>query len=218
MRAIAICLVALFGLVAAEAVSAGNYEILYDVRNGDSWYGGDDRAGNTPRDIGGGQSVLVDTDILLESFSFFFLLRFDYRENPDGTGHAVTLTLDIRDDAGTVLKTVTVDLPDTYNGGWVTWTDIDLDVTAGTLLVFTSYLNGAYDTLQVTNFQGLDTNGGYPDGSRYSKSGTGDADMALWAGWAPSTWDTAFWLQGSTPVPVEVTTWGVIKAAFAGHE
>jgi len=216
MRVTAICLLAL--LVAAPAATlAGNYEILYDTRNGDSWYGGDDRAASTPRDVGGGQSVLIDTDIKLESFSFYFVWWFDYWENPDGAGHDVTLTLHVRDDTGGILAEVLVDVPASYNSGWITWTGIVLDVTAGTTLIFTSYLNGAYDTHQYSNFQGADTGGGYPDGARYSKQGTGDADMAEWSGWAPGTWDFVFWLQGSTPVPVEATTWGGVKALFAGQ-
>jgi hypothetical protein len=218
MKTIAICLAALLGLVAAEAAIAGNYEILYDTRNGDAWFGGDDRATSNPRSAGGGQSVLVDSDILLESFSFYFVWWFDYRDNPDGAGHAVTLTLHVRDSAGTVLKTVTVDVDASFNSGWITWTGIDLDVTAGTTLIFTSCLNGAYDANQYTNFQGADVDGGYADGQRYSKNGTDDASMALWAGWVTSTWDSMFWLQGSTPVPIETTSWGALKAAFAGRD
>ena len=202
----------------STAALAGNYEILYDVRNGSGWFGGDDRALSTPRDVGDGQSVLVDADILLESFSFYFASRFDYRESPTGVGHAVTLTLDVRDDAGTILKTVTVDLADTFNFGWVTWTGIDLDVTAGTTLIFTAYLNGAYENHLTSSF-GSDTANGYADGSKYNKQGTGDADMALWAGWsADPTWDATFWLQGSTPVPAEATSWGAVKALYTGGE
>ena len=216
MKLTAIFMAALLCLGSTIAF-AGNYEILYDVRNGTSWYGGDDRPGSTPRDVGGGQSVLVDTAILLESFSSYFATGFDYRENPADIGHAVTLTLDVRGDTGAVLKTVTLDLPDTYSGGWVTWTGIDVDVAAGTLLIFTSYLNGAYENHLTASHAG-DTGGGYADGSKYTKGGTGDADMALWAGWNVHSWDTMFWLQGSTQVPVEDMSWGAVKAAYSGQK
>ena len=196
---------------------AGNYEILYDTRLGAGWYGGDDRAVGGPRDVGIGQGVLVDADILLESFSFYFTSWFDYAENPDTLGHAVTLTLNIRDEAGAIQGTAAVDLPDTYNGGWVTWTGLNLDVTAGTTLIFTSYLNGAYTTHQYTTGNASDANAGYPDGTRYVKTGTGDADMEVWAGWSVHSWDAMFWLQGSTQVPVEERSWGAIKALYANQ-
>ncbi len=187
--------------LSVPAALAGGYEILYDTRSGSGWYGGDDRAGISPRDIGGGQSVLVEADIVLNSFSFFFATRFDFAENPDNAGHEVTLTLNVRNQSGTTLRTVDLTLPNTYSGGWATWTGIDLAVDAGTTLIFTSYLNGAYDTLQVYNSHASDTASGYANGTRYTKSGTGDADMEQWSGWNPHSWDAMFWLQGTTVGP-----------------
>ena len=106
----------------ATVAFAGNYEILHEARNAAGWYGGDDRPGFGPRNVGAGQSVVIDADILLEEFSFHLTRRFDYAEHPTNRGHAVTLTLDVRDDAGRILRTVTKDLTATFNGGWVTWT------------------------------------------------------------------------------------------------
>jgi len=173
------------------------YEIIYDTENASGWFGGDDRAIAGPRDIGVGQSVLVDEDISLDSFAFYITRRFDFTESPTGTGHAVTLALDIRDALGNILKSVEEDLDASFSGGWVTWAGIDMSVTANTTLIFTTYLVGAYDTNMVNSGQAGDSDAGYLDGVRYTKSGTGDADMMLWDGWSEHPWDSLFWLQGT---------------------
>jgi hypothetical protein len=175
------------------------YEIKHETGSALAWFGGDNRVVGGPRDIGDGQSVFIDTNIILESFSLFFSGRFDYYELPEGMGHGVTLTLNIRDSIGNILKTVQVVVPASYNGGWVTWTGIDFNVAQDTTLIFTAYLVGAYDTDQYTTSINGESPGTYAGGSRYSKVGTGDADMELWSGWAPDTWDLYFWLQGTAP-------------------
>lgn len=173
------------------------YEIKHEIGAASAWFGGDNRVVGGPRDVGDGQSVFIDTNIILESFSFYFDGQFDYVEFPEGIGHGVTLTLNIRNSIGNILKTVQVFVPASYNGGWVTWTGIDLDVAQSTTLIFTAYLVGAYDTDQYTTSINGESPGTYAGGSRYSKVGTGDADMELWSGWAPDTWDLYFWLQGT---------------------
>ena len=175
------------------------YEIIYDSpRNASGWFGGDDRASSSPRDIGVGQSVFVDEDIVLDSFAFYVTRYFDFSESPTGTGHAVTLALDIRDASGNILKSVEEELDASFSGEWVTWAGIDMSVTANTTLIFTTYLVGAYDTNMVNSGQAGDSATGYLDGVRYTKSGTGDADMMLWDGWTEHSWDSLFWLQGTT--------------------
>lgn len=175
-----------------------SYEIKFEAGGASGWFGGDDRSAFGPRDIGVGCSVLIDDDIVLESFSFAFETRFDYSENPDGTGHDVTLPLNVRNEAGAVLKTVQLNLPASYAGGWATWTGIDLNVDAGTTLVFTTFLVGAYDTNEYTNYHSADAAAGYANGARYTKQGASDAEMEQWAGWNEHPWDAKFWVQGET--------------------
>jgi hypothetical protein len=182
------------------AVNPGTpYEIKHETGGALAWFGGDNRVAGGPRDIGDGQSVFIDTNIILESFSFFFSGRFDYAELPEGIGHEVTLTLNIRGSSGNILRTRQVVVPASYSGGWVTWTGINLDVAQDTTLIFTAYLVGAYDTNQYTSSINGESPGAYADGSRCSKVGTGDANMELWSGWAFDTWDLYFWLQGTAP-------------------
>ncbi len=180
-------------------------EARYNTINAYGWFGGDNRPSFTPRHIGVGQSVLIPTSMTLTRFSFYFRGPFDFASNPTGKGHAVTLTLNVRDEAGNILKTVKTTLNKAFQEGWVTWTGIDLDVSADTKLIFTTYLNGAYDSLQVNASQAADADAGYTDGVRYTKNGNSDSDMEDWTGWSPHPWDSVFWLAGySGTTPVEI--------------
>jgi len=181
-------------------LNAQSYEILFNTHNASGWFGGDNRTGIGPRHVGVGQSVLIDTSITLNSFAFDFTSRFDFAENPDGFGHEVTLTLNIRDEFGVVLQTEQVVVPASYEGGWITWSNINMDVAANTTLIFTTYLVGAYDLNQYKTGNKSDQNASYPNGVRYSKNGISDTDMELWADWFVHTWDSNFWLQGTIQV------------------
>jgi hypothetical protein len=173
------------------------YEIKFDSpQNASGWFGGDDRSGVGPRDIGVGQSVLVAENIILDSFAFYISTRFDFSGSPTFTGHAVTLALDIRDASGAILKSVEEDLDASFTGGWVTWGALDMSVTANTTLIFTTYLVGAFDVNQVNSGQTADADAGSSDGVRYTKSGTSDLDMRDWSGWIEHNWDSIFWIQG----------------------
>jgi len=198
-----------------SGVLAQSYEVKFDSINTAAWFGGDDRSNIGPRHVGVGQSVTIDTSITLERFAFYFYGPFDYAESPEGKGHEVTLTLNVRDSLGNILKTRQVVLPDTFTAGWVSWDSLNLDIEAPTVLIFTTYLVGAYDSLQVRGSIAADGNTGYDGGFRYGKHGTSDADMENWDNWTQLTsWDYAFWLTGTvrevtnihTPIPVEAQT------------
>ena len=199
-----------------SAASASSYEIKHDVRTGNSWYGGDDRTPGGPRTVGDGQSVIVDSAIQLESFSLAFDRRFDYFANPEGVGHEVTLVLHVRDAQGVILEASEIVVPDSYNGGWVTWTGIDLTVAAGTKLIFTSYLKGAYDANQYTGALSNDYDNGYPDGGRLVATGTSDAELDAWSTWggASPTTDLKFWLVGTTSVSDQQVSFGSVKSRY----
>ena len=193
--------------VCFSTLNAQSYEILFDTHNASGWFGGDNRTNIGPRHVGVAQSVLIDSAIILNSFAFDFTSRFDYSENPDGFGHEVTLTLNIRDDSGITLQTEQVVVPASYNGGWITWAGINMNVDANTTLIFSAYLVGAYDTAQYTTGHKCDSNAGFLEGERYVKVGTSDADMEFWVDWNLHPWDSNFWLQGTlVVVPVELTS------------
>ena len=195
--------------------SASSYEIKHDVRTGNAWYGGDNRTSFGPRHVGKGQSVIVDSAIQLESFSLAFDRGFDYFENPEGVGHEVTLVLHVRDAQGVILEAVEIVVPDSYDGGWVTWQGIDLPVAAGTTLIFTSYLKGAYDANQYTGFITVDSSNGYPDGGHLTATGTSDADLDLWSTWGnPQRNDLKFWLVGTTSVSGQQVSFGSVKSRY----
>jgi hypothetical protein len=183
-------------LAADTSFGQGTYEILHDTLSATGWFGGDNSGGG-PRTVGVGQSVRVEEPITLEEFSFYFDSRFDYAMNPDGFGHEVTLVLNIRDSSGTILQTIATLVPASFESGWVTWTDINMNVDDGTLLIFTTYLVGAYDVNQYFSPHGSDQFSLYTPGERYVKEGTSDAQMEEWSDWFLHPWDSMFWLQGT---------------------
>jgi hypothetical protein len=213
MRHVILVLSLLFLWIAGA--SASSYEIKHDVSIGNAWYGGDDRTSFGPRHVGDGQSVIVDSAIQLESFSLAFDREFDYFANPEGVGHEVTLVLHVRDAQGVILEAVEIVVPDSYAGGWVTWPGIDLPVAAGTTLIFTSYLKGAYDANQYTGRISTDSSNGYPDGGRLTATGTSDADLDLWSTWgSPRSADLKFWLVGTTSVSGQQVSFGSVKSRY----
>lgn len=210
-----VILVLSLAFVWTASASASSYEIKHDFSIGNAWYGGDDRTPGGPRTVGDGQSVIVGSAIQLESFSLAFDREFDYYANPEGVGHEVTLVLHVRDAQGVILRAVEIVIPDSYAGGWVTWSGIDLPVAAGTTLIFTSYLKGAYDANQYTGRISTDSSNGYPDGGRLSATGTSDADLDLWSTWgSPRTADLKFWLVGTTAVSGQQVSFGAVKSRY----
>lgn len=191
----ALALFTLMSIVSAD-LAAQTYEVKFDLINAYGWFGGDNRP-MSQRTVGVGQSVFIDTSITLNNFSFYFRGPFDYAQNPEGRGHEVTLTLNVRDALGAILRTVQVVVPDTFQAGWVSWSGIALDVAANSTLIFTTYLVGGFDVNQYTASHGADFNQGYTSGIRYVKDGTGDADMEAWTDWTEhQSWDSAFRLEG----------------------
>jgi len=180
--------------------SQDEYLIVFDEYNASGWFGGDDRASHGPRNIGVGQSVYIDSSIVVHQFAFYFTHRFDYPENPEGVGHEVTLALNIRDELGSILKTVHTTVPDSFSGGWISWPNINVAAERNSTLIFTAYLLGAYDINQYMTGNASDANAGYPGGVRYTKSGTSDSDMEYWSGWNIHVWDSNFKLEGTTVI------------------
>mgnify|MGYP001283885954 CR=1 FL=1 len=173
-----------------------SYEILFDVNNASGWYGGDDRPGNQ-RNVADAQSVTIDQPINLESFAVLFSGKFDFAQNPTGTGHEVTLRLRIRDSIGAVLYTQDLVLADTFSGGWAAWESINYNISQPGKYIFSHHLVGGYDSLQVNTGIVSDFNGGYSGGERYSKYVVNDSDAVFWGDWSMSPWDANFHLIGT---------------------
>lgn len=203
-------------MIQSSALFAQFHEIKHDSISAYGWFGGDDRPGQQ-RNVGAGQSVLIDTAMTIESFSFFFRGPFDYRTNAENKGHEVTLVLQVHDSAGAVRKTLPVVVPDTFSTGWITWPGINLDAEAGDTMIFTCYLAGGFDTAQYTASHGADPNQGYLNGVMYVKEAANDADFAAWADWSVHPfWDSAFRLQGSLRLSTAIKNRG--EASPRGFE
>jgi hypothetical protein len=188
-------------LIFSTFLIAQNYEIKHDSLNASGWFGGDDRPGQQ-RNVAITQSILVEEPVTLETFSFYFTSPFD-SVNGTLSGHEVTLKLHIRDSTGTILQAETIVVPNNFTSGWVTWSNINYNITVAGKYIFSTYLVGGYDSIQVHSGQSCDLNAGYINGERYVKYVTNDTDAEVWGDWSQHPWDSNFWLTG-TSIPTNV--------------
>lgn len=177
------------------------------------WFGGDDRLGMT-RNVGAGQIFIPVREALVQSVAFHFNDVFDYYQNPEGHGHAVRLYVNVRNDAGTILRTVYTDVPASFRGGWVTFTfgTTDLWLTAGQEYIFTCFLYKGEVNQYTSGITGRSDNP-WPLCSGYEAVVTGSpADMQDWANWNDKTWDFNIHITGQyvEPYPADLDSdWSV---------
>lgn len=182
-------------LLGPHSLTVYEFERNEETHNAQGWFGGDDRPEWTPRNVGCGQSIVLPRSAWVGYVGLRFTSRFDYAYNPSGTGHAVTLVLDVRSGNGTILKTVTKDLPDSFNGGWVLF-PVEMDLWGGQTYIFTSYLqDGHLNNLKSSI--AAHTDNPWPDSQGYSQANTTEPfDMKTWSLWGPSAWDYNFRIAG----------------------
>lgn len=188
--------IVLFVSLLGASVNAQPYEIKREIKTASGWFGGDNRPGQQ-RNVAVAQSVTIENSISLESFAFYFTAPFDFIINPTGMGHEVTLKLHIRDSLGQVISSKFVVVPNTFTGGWVTWSGINLNLNGPAKYIFSTYLVGGYDSIQVYSGQSCDVNGTYDGGERFAKYVVNDSDAVAWGDWSQHTWDSDFWLTGT---------------------
>jgi len=184
-----------FMLLFSTVLFAQDYEIKLDSLNAGGWFGGDDRTGHQ-RNVAIAQSVFIEEPITIDSFSFFFTSIFD-SVNGTGGGHEVILKLHFRDSTGTILQTFSNVVTDTFTGGWITWSNINYNILTSGEYIFSAYLQGGYDSIQVHSSLGCDANAGYPNGEMYIKEVTNYTEAEAWGDWSRHPWDSNFWLKGS---------------------
>ncbi len=180
-------------------IDAGTpYEIQHIGGSNSAWYGGDANH-VTGRNVGQGQSVYVDQDIVLESFAFYF--NSNFTKNTDASTADVTLRLNIRDDTGAMLDIFDVIVPTSFTGGWVFWSGINMGIAAYTTVIFSSFVIGGFDINEYdSSIAGNLLTDTYTDGQRYSINGPySDVEMENWTNWSISNYDLHFWLQGVVP-------------------
>jgi hypothetical protein len=160
---------------------AHKFEIIRDQSSSTSWFGGDDRDGYKPRNVGVGQSLRFAAPCMLQSLGFHFARRFDYQQNPDGVGHAVDLVLHVRSQDGGIIASRQKAVPETFDGGWVSF-DVNLTFEADTTYVFTCYLLGGASNELMSSIYKAYTDV-YPDGSAYVAITSTDT-IDQWSDWS----------------------------------
>ena len=126
-----------------------DYEAKCEIRNASKWFGGDDREGDAnpggiaPRNVGTGQTVLLQNDTYPTRFSFY--LNDAFRGNGTSTENGdldLDLKLNIRDIDGNILASTITRLTGVFNGGWIDFdlSSLNLFMKKNTPYVFTYYL------------------------------------------------------------------------------
>ncbi|MFC0778251.1 DUF5018 domain-containing protein [Flavobacterium sp. HJSW_4] len=88
------------------------------------WFGGDNRT-NAPdilpydRNVGTGQVVIVDKNLVPSTFSIHLNTGFTYDENRQEYNKPLTLKLIVKDANLTILATTTTEVPGYFNGGFI---------------------------------------------------------------------------------------------------
>ncbi len=178
-----------------HALTVYEFERKEETYNAQGWFGGDDRPDWTPRNVGCGQSIVLPRSAQVVYAGFQFTKRFDYVYNPTGMGHAVTLVLDVRAADGTIIKTVTKDVPASFNGGWVFF-PVNMDLWGQKTYIFTSYVQDGHLN-NLSSSIAARTDNPWPDSQGYVlNNSTAPYDMKTWGLWGTSTWDYNFRIAG----------------------
>jgi hypothetical protein len=174
---------------------SNTFDIDYDRANAGKWFGGDDRDGIAGRNVGVGQSFHFNENALLQTFGFRFTEPFDYRQNPEGAGHAVDLILHIRSEDGSIIAERETHVPETFSSGWILF-DINLTFQAGTTYIFTCYLKDGSTNMLTSGVKGWSGCSDLISNSRgYSASNYSD-NIDQWSDWSTHPWDFNIRLQG----------------------
>jgi len=171
------------------------FENIFDTADATMWFGGDDRVGTKPRNIGVGQSFTPQWGCHVNSVGFRFSGRFDYYQNPTGQGHEVTLVLNTISENGTIIETEEKTVSAGFNGGWINF-DLTANLEAGKKYIFTCYLKDGELIEYSTGVRGhtedlLSNSMGYSE--QISVYG---GDMEDWSNWGLHSWDFNFRISG----------------------
>ncbi len=180
-------------LLGPQDMDVYEFEFIEDNDAAYKWFGGDD---NTPRNVGGGQSFALSRSAEVKYASFKFRDEFDYHYSPTGSGHAVTLVLNVRAENGTIVKTVSENVPSSFNGGWVFF-DLNMDMWADETYLFTCYLQDGHSNELSSSLCGR-SDDPWPNSQGYSaETDSNPFDMEDWSHWSTHPWDFNFRLAGN---------------------
>lgn len=171
-----------------------NFSQTCNEMNASKWFGGDNRI-NAPdiesydRNLGTGQTLILEQDLNPTIFSIYLEDGFRYYEDNSSYNSAVDLKLNIRTINGEILTSTTTNVPSSYDGGSIPFdlSDQGIFLEDNTTYIFQWYLiDGA--TLGVTagssgntdeTSQGFCFNGGYSGQSNISE-GSSLEESGVW--------------------------------------
>jgi hypothetical protein len=165
------------------------YEIVTGTSN--SWFGGHNNG--TVNALG--ETVYIERSTVLSSFAFY--LDFFYTDSMMGTlPEPVTVRLNVWDSAGNLAaySDAYVTGAQTWEPGWLTWTNLNTPLAGGQTYLFAAHIQGAESDPFVYTAIWADASEPYVWGQCY-EAGTGDLDTA--STYSARSWDLRFQLTGT---------------------
>ncbi|OIV43491.1 DUF5018 domain-containing protein [Flavobacterium johnsoniae] len=157
------------------------------------WFGGDNRA-NAPdilpydRNLGTGQEIVLDKNLVPSAFSIHLREGFSYFESKEDYNKPVTLKLIVRDASFNILATTTTDVSGQFAGGFISFDlqRLNLFLEAHKTYIFYWYLVdgeklgiNAGSSANNKNGSGFCFSSGYAGESKISKKNTLE-DLSVW--------------------------------------
>lgn len=124
------------------SASPDRFEFIQDTWTHGFSFGGDDRP-KEEKNRAYGQYFIPARSAKVLSAGFDFWQEFDYAYDPEGTGHEVTLVLNVCSEYGTIISTANKTVPADFAGGWVIF-NLDVFLWAGQKYIFTCYMQNAH--------------------------------------------------------------------------
>ncbi len=178
-----------------------------DIMNASHWFGGDDRTdptldpGFSPRNVGTGQTILLQKDTYPTKFGFFLTDPFRSDETKVIYTGDLELRLHIRNDKGNLIKTIDSKIIGPFNGGWV---DFDLSslyllLKKGKPYYFTYYLvDGEALGITTGSSGNLNSDSGVCGNTGHSGTSRKRENTSLedWNVWSEHPWHFNFRFEG----------------------
>ena len=175
--------------------------------NASKWFGGDNRT-DAPdiepfdRNVGTGQTIILDQDLNPSCFSIHLSEAFKFDENGRFYNEDVELKLNIRNSEENIITETTTTVPRNFNSGFITFdlTNNNLFLEDNTLYIFQWYLIDG-ETLGISasslgstdeESTGFCFNGGYSGQSNISEN----TKLEDYDVWRQHPWNFNFILQG----------------------
>ncbi len=184
-----------------------DFNNVCDDMTASKWFGGDDRT-NAPsglapfdRNVGTGQGIIFEEDAHPTKFGLNFTGAFKSSENGSTYNNPLDVKLNIRQQDGTFIGSLTQTIPASFNGGWIEFdiTNFKLFFDAGIEYIFTMHLVNGENLGVNTGNEAINYEGnGFCFTQAYSGQSKISENTSLedWSSWYAHPWHFNVKMEG----------------------